>query len=224
MKQLLLTLLLGIVVSGLSAQGNFAVITPIGEQTGIGPINKNLSIGFGRSSTCTELLKLVINGPFTDNNGEFIGGYIDNGIQKKPFIDPKTKTGNFAEQNGIFGLGANGQMYLIPYDNWNGNINFKWAFQNGRILLLNGSNIHNKASNNKMNRSGIGFTSDNSLVFVINSNITYWELANELKKMGCVNAILLGNDAMPGFAFKSDNQSETHGLIDNAMKIQFYDN
>lgn len=208
----------------------------------------NYDVSFNKGDILTEKTSVIINGPLTNTYGESVGGYIFNGLQLKPFVTPtigKTKSKpnggdtNFnghntiygRSDNGIIGQTKNGNMVLISYYDWakrKSNYDFNWAFQNGRMLVLNGENIHNSASNNKLNyRTGLGFLPDGRLIYIMiqKGQMNFWEFANMFIEQGCKNAIYLdGNTSLCGWKKKDFDRShleDTFGLHGNSMKIHF---
>ncbi len=183
-------------------------------------LTNNRSIGFGKSSNTNQYLHIIVNGPLVNENGRPVGGYVDNYAQRKEWVNPSTKNGNFAADNCIFGLDVEGKMRLIPYKNFSHTTNFIWAFQNGRRLLHNGVNKHNASSPNKYIRSGIGFDQNNNIYIIVSKTpVTYWQLAQEFKKTGCKEALYLdGNEAYVGIAYNGYKK----GFNTNAIKIQCF--
>lgn len=211
MKRIITILLLGIVL-GSNAQTFKVINIP----------TKNL--GFGVNTTTSNMLLLVVNGPLLSaaDLTKPVGGYIDQGIQKQPWVSPESGGGNFANQNGIFGMKPDGTMVLYSYENRNYLPKLHWGFQNGMMLVLNSKNICNSNSTNKgYRRSGIGFRGDNTLVFIMSlENCTFWDLGQEFIKEGCTNAIYLDGFDYIGY---SQNGQE-YGFLPGTMKLQFYRN
>ncbi len=206
-------------------------INVFGQDFSVKHPSNNQHIGFGHSTKIDTMLTLVINGPLFHNDSTIVGGYVDNFIQKRPFVDPKAGRGNFKGENtiygrldnGIFGLTAEGVMVMVPYFKWDNSIKLVWGFQNGRMLVLDGQNIHKQSSSHLNFRSGIGFKSDGSLVYILsNKPMRFWDIAQEFIEQGCINAIYL--DGFPdqygpcGYA----DQYGRVGMNSNAIKIQFF--
>ena len=113
--------------------------------------SNNYHIGFGHSTEINEMLTLVVNGPLYHDENTLTGGYVDSRKQIKPFVDPSLEEANFKGENtiygyldnGIFGLTTDSTMVMIPYHKWDNSIKLVWGFQNGRMLVLDGRNIHN---------------------------------------------------------------------------------
>ena len=208
----------------------------------------NYDVSFNKSDILGENTALICNGPLTNTYGEIVGGYIYNGHQIKPFVPPtlgRTQSKpngtdvNFnghnavygRSDNGIIGQIENGKMVLIPYYDWANNktsYDFNWAFQNGRMLVLNGKNIHNSASKKRLNyQTGLGFLPDGRLIYImiVNGSMNFYEFANMFIKNGCKNAIYLdGNTNLCGWKkedFDNSSVEDTFGLQGNAMKIHF---
>ena len=167
-----------------------------------------------------------INGPLVNPEGEFEGGYIENGNQIKDWVDPARSSGNFAYQNGVIGCTNEGKMFLQGYskDMKIGKKDIKWAFQNGPILLQNGENINNANSKNVNIRSGIGFKANGELVTIVSKDkMTFYDFAELFQKEGCTNAIYL--DGSPE---KSDNDyvgykiSDKHDAMIKHRKSLFF--
>lgn len=211
MKKLFVILFVALATMSIKAQ-NFTVVN----------LKNNSDIRFGKSSKVDRHLSFVVNGPLVNSHGTPVGGYVDNGIQIQSWIAPVVGGGNFAQQNGIFGLKDDGNMILLPYQKWD-HTRLKWGFQNGRMLLLDGKNLHNSQSTNRYFRSGIGFKKDNTLVVIVSRiPVTYWELANKFKEEGCTNAIYLdGYTGLNGYVGYA-TELEKIGMIENATKLQFY--
>jgi uncharacterized protein YigE (DUF2233 family) len=208
MKKVIFVILLGIAL-GANAQ-TFKAFYPTDD------------VGFGKSSKVSELMPWVVNGMIFDGDYSPTGGYIDNGVQKKDWTDPETKTGNFATRNGIFGKTKAGKMILISYEDLNSLPVMQWAFQNGPILIRNSINVCNaQSTSDDFRRSGIGYRNDGSLVVVVAIKpCTPWTLAEELKQQGCIDAIYLDGANPTGYAIYMPFESV--GLDPSAIKLQFF--
>jgi len=214
-----------LVTSGIFAQDGFVFLYP----------NNNDDIGFGFYQDCNEQLSYVVNGPLYGKDGKPVGGYVvreqlyrattkeyyEIGRQVKNWVDPVDYGGNFKEDNGIFGLTMSGDMILQRYENWiQKPKNLLWGFQNGMILLLEGTNLHGKSSQSKYVRSGVGYRDDGSLVVAISKTpINFYELGEVLRNQGCRNAIYL-DGSMVAVGYCSPKAS--YGFDPDAIKIQFY--
>ncbi len=201
------------------AQNNFVYLFP----------NNNVDIGFGKSATTNTDLSLVVNGPLYGSDMLPVGGYVvlenKDGlvvpVQKKAWVNPANYKGNFAEDNGIFGLSTSNQMILMRYKDWEKQPeDLLWGFQNGMILLLKGKNLHSVSSASKYIRSGIGYRDDGSLVIVVSDiPINFFELGLALQNAGCQNAIYLdGSSSAVGYR----TLQSTVGLQHDGVKLQFY--
>lgn len=182
----------------------------------------NPNLGFGLSSECSTntYFDFCVNGPLVGSDGLPLGGYIDNFHQKKDWIDPKQGGGNFAVTNGIFGLDAQGRLRMCSYTDRNSLPQMNWAFQNGPILVQDGKNIRG-TSDSRFARSGIGFTSDNQIIVLVSEDqVTFREFAELFVEAGCVSAMYLDGGPYVGW---SNNQSRS-GMVDGAIKLQFYNN
>lgn len=209
MKKIIFVLLLRIAL-GANAQ-DFEVFYPTND------------VGFGKNSKISELMPWVVNGMLFESDYSPTGGYIDNGVQKKSWTDPATKTGNFATRNGIFGKTKTGKIILLSYEDLNLLPPMQWAFQNGPILIYNGKNECNKSSDSYYTRSGIGYRYDGSLVVVIAKQpCTPWQLAEKLLKEDCLNAMYLDGGPSTGYAVYDANES--WGFDPTAIKLQFFNN
>ena len=164
-------------------------------------------------------MNLVVNGPLLGKDLKPLGGWIDNGIQKKDWVNPDDYTGNFSVDNGIFWVDKNGKPFLVRYgDRHYLPDTIQLAFQNGPILVENSRNIRG-ISSTKYPRSGIGFN-ENGYIFVIVSitPITLRDFAQLFINEGCVSAIYL--DCGPYVGFSSHRF--TYGFMRDAIKLQFY--
>lgn len=178
-------------------------------------------IGFGKSSKCSEHLSFVVNGPLVGSDGMPVGGYSNDGNQIKDWVAPEVGGGNYGNNNGIFGLGTDGQMHLIPYEQWNNGVSFSWAIQNGPILVYNGENARvGSSKTSKYIRSGIGFRPDGSVVVIISlSSLNLSDFAQLFLDNGCSNAIYLDGGPYCGY---SDISGEYGSLQPGALKLQFF--
>ena len=175
-------------------------------------------VGFGKSSDCDHNnLSFVVNGPLVGRDGLPVGGYIDNGTQRKDWVDPRNYDGNFSIENGFFGVDKNGHPFLvrdekdIPKD-------VLWAFQNGPILVENSININNN-SESKHRRSGIGFNKKGEIFIIVSLEpITLKKFSELFTNIGCTNAIYL--DGGPYVGFSAEGLS--YGFVKNAVKLQFF--
>lgn len=210
MKKLILTFVCLSILSALSAQIVY-------HRT------NHLNIGFGKASNASENshMDFCVNGMLVERDGSPVGGYIDNGKIVQPYVAPESGGGNFAVDNGIFGLGADGKMYMVSYTDYKPLPAMKWAFQNGPILVKDGVNIRG-TSQTAYARSGIGFKSDGTLVVIISMTpITFYDFAELFVQEGCSNAIYLDGGPYVGYS----NNTGTYGtLVDGATKLQFYNN
>lgn len=176
-------------------------------------------VGFDTSSACVKgEFELVVSGPMTGNDGMPLGGYIVNGTQMKDWVNPDDYEGYFSEENGIFGRTLLGQMVLIPYEEFirKSHIPFEWAFQNGKILVLDGKSMQKSEGKPGM-YSAIGFQEDGSLIIFITmfDPVTPKEIAEEIVNLNsfCRNAILLDEESgystitetVKNMAFNSQN-------------------
>ena len=196
--------------------------TNVYSQTKIYRTNHH-NIGFGISSSCStnEYLDFCVNGPLVNPNQLPVGGYIDNGVQKQNWSDPVKAGGNFSTTNGIFGLGTDGQMYMVSHSEAYTLPSMKWAFQNGPILVKDGKNVRG-TSTSKYSRSGIGYTSAGTLIVIIALEpVTFWEFAEMFVKENCVNAIYLDGGPYVGY---SDDSGAYGTMVSEATRLQFFNN
>ena len=164
-------------------------------------------------------MEFCVNGPLVTNDGIPVGGYIDNGIPIKPWIDPMVGGGNFAVDNAIFGIGEDGNFYLLPYEEKEKLSPMRWAFQNGPILVKDGINKRG-ASTSSYARSGIGFKNDRTLVVIVSiTPVTLRQFAELFIAEGCSNAIYLDGGPYVGYA---DKHSWGGTLVSSATKLQFF--
>lgn len=184
---------------------------------------QNPNIGFGKMSNTTTNPKMdfCINGPLVGGDGLPVGGYIDNGIVMKSWSVPEGGGGNFAVDNAIFGLGVNGTLYMVPYSERNNLPQMRWAFQNGPLLVKNGTNVRG-TSQSKYARSGLGVKTDGTLVAIVSiAPVTFYEFADMFVKENCTNAIYLDGGPYVGC---SDKNGSYGTLVVEATKLQFYSN
>jgi uncharacterized protein YigE (DUF2233 family) len=143
--------------------------------------------------------ELIVNGPMSGDDGLPLGGYVVDGVQKKKWVNPKERMGYFTQENGIFGRTSLGQMVLVPFEEIDKfSYPFEWAFQNGKILVLDGVNMQ-KPGSKPARYSAIGFRPDGSLIIFLSlsQNTSTWELADYIMNYysSCKNAILLDFDS-----------------------------
>lgn len=182
----------------------------------------NPNVGFGTFSKCSDnvLLDFVVNGPLVGSDGLPVGGYIDNGGQKKSWVRPDDGGGNFAVDNAIFGLGQDGQFYMLSYTERHILPPMKWAFQNGPVLVRDGLNVRGTSAT-KFVRSGVGYTPAGNLIVIISDRpVTFREFAEYFVQAGCVSAIYLDGGPYVGWS----NSSRASGMVETATKLQFYNN
>jgi uncharacterized protein YigE (DUF2233 family) len=183
----------------------------------------HINIGFGKESTCVgnQFMDFVVNGPLVGTNQLPVGGYVDNGSQKQSWSDPAQAGGNFATDNSIFGLGADGKLYMVSSTESSTLPSMKWAIQNGPALVKNGVNSRG-TSTSKYARSGIGYKKDGTLVVIISLDpVTFREFAEMFVQQNCVNAIYLDGGPYVGYADKSGSYGS---LVATATKLQFFNN
>ena len=184
---------------------------------------QNPNIGFGKAtnSITNIYMDFVVNGPLVEADGSPVGGYIDNGVTMKAWTSPEIGGGNFAIDNGVFGLGIDGKLYMVSNNEKQSLPQMKWAFQNGPILVKNSLNVRG-TSQNKVPRSGIGFTKDGALVVIVSlSPVTFYEFAQLFVNQNCLSAIYLDGGPYVGC---SDKQSTYGTMVANATKLQFFNN
>ncbi len=124
-------------------------------------------------------ISLVINGPLVKHDGLPVGGYILEERQIKFWIEPLVGGGNFELDNGIFGRGIDGEIYMVHYESRQNLPEMEWAFQNGPILVESGNNLHfNSNMNSKYTRSGIGYKLDGTIVIIVTlTPMNLWDFA-----------------------------------------------
>jgi uncharacterized protein YigE (DUF2233 family) len=138
---------------------------------------------------------IVFNGGMFKPNGDPLGGF----FSKKYFNRLDTSTygyGNFYIQpNGVF-CKVDNSIQVITTSTYLGLDTSKTNFltQSGPMLLVDGiiNSNFSMISENRNLRNGVGMTSSGE-IFFINSleEITFFDLAKEFKKLGCVNALYL---------------------------------
>ena len=184
---------------------------------------KNPNVGFGNSSDCinNQYMDFCVNGQLVKTGGLPAGGYIDNGYQIQDWITPETGGGNFAIGNGVLGLGIDGKLCMVSYENIEQLPTMKWAIQNGPILVQNGINARG-TSQSKYVRSGIGYKSDGTLCVIVSQTpVTFRGFAQLFVDAGCVSAMYLDGGPYVGY---SDNQTSNTGMVEGAIKLQFFNN
>jgi len=185
-------------------------------------VSPKLNVGFGVASNCetNQYMDFCVNGPLVGSDGLPVGGYIDNGFQKKPWAEPGLGGGNFAVDNGIFGVGKDGRMYMVSYEKRHILPQMRWAFQNGPMLVQDGKNLRG-ASSTKFKRSGIGFNASNEIVVIVSENeTTFQEFAQLFVEAGCISAIYLDGGPYVGWS----NNKGRSGMMDESIKLQFFNN
>ncbi len=184
---------------------------------------QNYNIGFGKVSDCktNPYLDFCVNGPLVGEDGLPLGGYIDNTTLAKDWTNPLENGGNFAIDNVIFGLGIDGNFYMISYNQKNNLPKMKWAFQNGPILVKDGVNVRG-TSKTKYERSGIGFKKDGTITVIVSlSPLTFYQFADLFVKEDCTNAVYLDGGPYAGCSDKNT----CHGtMVNEAIKLQFFNN
>jgi uncharacterized protein YigE (DUF2233 family) len=198
----------------------FSVVMSLNNITMFETSNPN--VGFGISSDCagSQYLEFCVNGPLVGDDGLPVGGYVDNGVQKKTWTKPAEGGGNFAISNGIFGLDTKGVIQMSSYEDRESLPEMKWAFQNGPILVQEGKNTRG-TSVSRHKRSGIGVTEDNKLIVLVSEDpLTFREFAELFVQASCVSAIYLDGGPYVGW---SNNEIKS-GMVEGAIKLQFYNN
>ncbi len=208
MKKLILSIATLILFSSLSAQ-------VIYHRT------SNPNIGFGKVTKSNQFLDFVVNGPLVLTDGSPVGGYIDNTVMMKNWMDPAYGVGNFAVDNTIFGFGTDGRFYMVPFSLKDSLPIMKWAFQNGPVLVKGGVNVRG-TSQSKFARSGIGYKKDGTLVAIISlTPVTFYEFANLFVQENCLNAVYLDGGPYVG----CEDKDGSHGtMVADATKLQFFNN
>lgn len=183
----------------------------------------HLNIGFGKNTDCdgSKYMDFCVNGPLVQPDGSTVGGYVDNGITKKDWVPLSDSIGaNFCVANGIFGLGMDGKLYMVPLESKTTLPAMKWAFQNGPILVQNKQNKRG-TSVQKFERSGIGYKEDGTIVVIVSFKpLTLREFAELFVEKQCVSAMYLDGGPYVGFC----NKDVKYGLVAGATKLQFFNN
>lgn len=208
MKKLILSLTTLIVVSSLSAQVVY-------HRT------NNPNIGFGKVTKTNQYMDFVVNGPLVLTDGSPVGGYIDNTVMLKNWMNPVYGVGNFAVDNTIFGFGTDGKFYMVSFSLKDSLPMMKWAFQNGPVLVRDGINARG-TSQSKYARSGIGYKKDGTLVAIVSlTPMTFYEFANLFVEENCLNAVYLDGGPYVGC---EDKTASYGSMVSGATKLQFFNN
>ncbi len=184
---------------------------------------RNPNVGFGKvsNSITNPKMDFCVNGPLVGNDNIPIGGYIDNGTVIKNWTNPTDGGGNFAIDNGIFGLGMDGKLYMKPYTEKETLPQMRWAFQNGPLLVKDSVNTRG-TSTSVYTRSGIGYTNDGTLVVIVSlTPLTFRQFADLFIQEGCIHAIYLDGGPYVGC---SDKQGSYGTMVAMATKLQFFNN
>ena len=134
------------------------------------------------------------NGGMFDIDGKPIGLYIQDGKEIKS-LNRKDGHGNFhIEPNGVFYVTDDG-AYVVTTDQY-ADIELKaeYATQSGPMLLVDGkiNDQFTEGSDNLHIRSGVCARTSKDIVFIIsNTEVNFYEFANEFKVRGCTNALYL---------------------------------
>lgn len=148
----------------------------------------------------------LLNNLNTATDGAYIqnGKHMKNGKQTNNWVDPATKTGNFATSNGIFGLKKNGTFFCYRWDEQQTEIKalkastVKWAYQNGPVLR---NSIRDAIGNQDKNKRAVIGSDGANIVFIFtHSEVTWEETVSILKKEGVNQALYL--DGLQNVGYK----------------------
>ncbi len=155
--------------------------------------------------------EIIVNGPINNSSSNNTdGGVIQGGNITRPFVKPDpTKKNNFNWNNGIFGRDKKGKYFLMTYDQWDkakkNNNKFEktidFAFQNGPMLIRNGTNQVPTSAADTKKRSAMGIDKNGKLVVLYtNTEATMADLAKKCETLGLTNTIYLdGDDSWAGY-------------------------
>lgn len=156
---------------------------------------RKVSASFAKNWTNTDK-DVVLNWPLFAPWWNPVWWYIENWKVKKDFLTTKSsvdsKGWNFKTINWIIGCDTNWKMHMFSYKDidsqewstitktdWE-KISFKWAFQNGPMLVQDG-NVQTSNSSKKVDRTAIWFTKTWEIRAVQASSVTLWEFADFCK-------------------------------------------
>lgn len=166
---------------------------------------------------------IVTNGPLFDKKEDMLGGFIENGVLKKKFIEP-SGAGNFADHNGVIGQKKDGTFFLLTYVEWK-NKKFKdsdisWAFQNGPMLVDDNQVLHDKFSPYKEIRSATGYTANGDVIIIeTKKKENFHNTGRYAKENGATNAIYLdGDPTRVGYI----NKGILHGTIEDGTHTMHF--
>jgi len=138
---------------------------------------------------------MAMNGGMYMEDQNALGLLIQNGRQVRPLNKHKDEYGNFYMQpNGVFGLGADNQAFVVATEDYEKQKNVKWATQSGPMLVHKGKiNSSFKAGSANLNiRNGAGVISPTRVMFAIsNERVNFYEFAELFKSFGCTQALYL---------------------------------
>jgi len=141
--------------------------------------------------------EVVVNGPLFNDQGDPVGGYIQNGVVQQPFVTPASGGGNFADTNGVIGQKTDGSKFVMTYDQWTqksfNEADVAWAFQNGPIVDLNGNVPHSPSTPRKdIPRTAMGFNASGDIVIIATKGATnMYDVGTYLKNEGVANGMFL---------------------------------
>jgi uncharacterized protein YigE (DUF2233 family) len=182
---------------------------------------KNIEIVLTRKLQFSGKDILLVNGPLVGKDGLPVGGYIMGNRLKKKWVSPSTGGGNYEMENGIFGLGTDGKIHIVRYNDLATLPDMEWAIQNGPILVESGINQVASGTANKFARSGMGSKPDGTIIIIIQLEPLYMrDFAELFIANDCTNAIYL--DGGPYCGYMTGN-GQFGSLSDYAVKIVFRD-
>lgn len=147
---------------------------------------------------------VVVNWPLFAPGWNPVWWYIQDWKTEKPFVTTinENQSGNFYKNNGIIWCDTNWKMHMFSYkdiaqqdgstitkNDWE-KISFKWAFQNGPMLVQDWE-LQTKNSNKKVDRTAIWFTSSWEIRAVQASSVSLWEFADFCKNQWLSNTMYL---------------------------------
>ncbi|MBN1783399.1 MAG: hypothetical protein JW812_00325 [Alphaproteobacteria bacterium] len=178
---------------------------------------------------------LMVTGPLVHPDGSIVGGYIENGVQKKAWenpkdskflVDPKDVTKgykNFGKKNAIIGQKIDGTFFMM----WHKDkatlpltSDIAWAFQNGPYFRLTGQS--DPTGGASLKRGALGYKNGEIIVVLTKKNKTFSEMSSLLAGMGIDNAIHLDSIQNGGYQYKGKKAVTVfQGLQAKNMKIIF---
>jgi uncharacterized protein YigE (DUF2233 family) len=144
-----------------------------------------------------------------------LGLYIENGKKLVPLNTRKNAYGNFyLEPNGVFFITNNTVQISTTEKYPKDDSEVLYATQSGPILIINKkiNKIFDKSSGSRLIRNAVCTRSNSEMIIAVSKiDMNFYELADYLLKIGCVDALYLDGAISYMYPYESSNKENLFG-------------